>query len=279
MVRLITMSVRINLMQLSLVVLPFFAVAQPKQLITSARSGDSVQQSGNNRTTTIQRTPTADQSLGVTGSNATDNTAGGSSNTLPLFGERPKTAAQIDEEIHFLNDCDRNFNSRSEASEFFAARGWDYVADGQLDTATYRFNLSWLLNDRNADAYWGLGVVCYQKNNLPDAIRLLKKGLAVADTNVVLMGDLAALQIKNYQARKEAIDLTEAETLLLKTVSINPNSADSYQKLAVVNLLKANYEKSWEYFHQARVLDLSVLDLNFLNELLTKQPDPKGVFK
>lgn len=273
------MSVRINLLQLSLVVLPFLATAQPKQLITSARSGDSVRQSNNSRHTTGQRTPTAGKTSIAIGIAATNAVAGRSLNTLPLFGERPKTAAQIDEEIHFLNDCDRNFGSRPEASEFFAARGWDYITDGQLDTAMHRFNLSWLLNDRNVDAYWGLGVVSYQKNDLPGAIRLLKKGLAIADTNVVLMADLATLQIKNYQEKQDPADLTEAETLLLKTVSISPNSAASYQKLAVVNLLKSSYEKSWTYFHQARTLDLSVLDLSFLNELLAKLPDPKGVFK
>ena len=273
------MSVRMNLMQLSLVVLPVLAMAQPKQLITSARSGDSVRQVSNNRSALPQSTPMVEPAASATATDVTDNATGESLNTIPLFGERPKTAAQIDQEIHFLNDCDRNFPSRSEASDFFASRGWDYVADGQLDTAAHRFNLSWLLNERNPDAYWGLGVVSYQKNNLPGAIKLLKKGLAIADTNVVLMADLATLQIKNYQHKKDVADLTEAETLLLKTVLISPSSAASYQKLAVVNFLKADYEKSWAYFHQARTLDLSVLDLSFLNELLAKLPDPKGVFK
>ncbi|WP_080238135.1 tetratricopeptide repeat protein [Spirosoma rigui] len=269
------MSVRINLMQWSLVVFPLFAVAQPRQLITSARSGDSVRQASSVRPTEQNKSTNE-----ATPADATDtDAAGGSVNILPLFGERPKTAAQIDEEIHFLNDCDRNFSNRSEASAFFADRGWDYVADGQLDTATHRFNLSWLLNDHNADAYWGLGVVSYQKNNIPEAIRLLKKGLNVADTNVVLMDDLAALQIKNFQQKKDPIDLNESESLLLKIIALNPKSATSYQKLSVVNYLKADYEKSWEYFHQARGLDLTVLDLGFLNELLAKQPDPKGVFK
>lgn len=263
-------------MHLSLVVFPLFAVAQPRQLITSARSGDSVRQASSDKRTTEERK----QASKETSTNETNtDVVGGSVNLLPLFGERPKTAAQIDEEIHFLNDCDRNFASRPEASDFFAARGWDYVADGQLDTATHRFNLSWLLNNRNPDAYWGLGVVSYQKNDIPGAIRLLKKGLIVADTNVVLMDDLAALQIKNYQQKKDPTDLAESERLLLKIVALNPASASSYQKLSVVNYLKADYEKSWDYFHQARTLDLSILDLEFLNELLAKQPDPKGVFK
>ncbi|QIP17579.1 hypothetical protein G8759_35520 [Spirosoma aureum] len=267
------MNVRMNLVQWSLVMVPFISLAQPKQLITSARP---------NTARTVSSTATVTERQQSKAEITTDNAASeatGDVNTLPLFGERAKTAVQIDQEIHFLNDCDRNFASRSEASDFFAARGWDYITSGQLDTAAHRFNLSWLLNDRNADAYWGLGVVCYQKENLTDAIRMLKKGLAVEDTNTVLMTDLATVQIKQFQEKAEQDVLMEAEQNLQKSLAIGPANAVSFQKLSLVNFLKADYEKAWEYFHQARSLDLSVLDLNFLNELLTKRPDPKGVFK
>ena len=268
------MSVRINLIQWTLVVLPIWAAAQPKQLIISARSGDSVRQT---RTT---QTPagTVAQPVEPTPADATE-TLSGPVNILPLFGERPKSVAQIDEEIHFLNDCDRNFTTRTEASDFFAARGWDYIADGQLDTAAYRFNLSWLLNPKNTDVFWGLGVVSYQKNQLPTAIRMLKKGLAVADSNTVLMTDLATVEIKYYQEKASSDLLNEAEGYLQRAVSINATSAPALQKLSVVYFLKADYPKAWDYFHQARNLDLAVLDIGYLNELLAKQPDPKGVFK
>jgi tetratricopeptide (TPR) repeat protein len=262
-------------MQWTLVVLPFLSAAQPKQLITSARSGDSVRSSRtvrNNAETSLQVTESASVAA------ATD-AAAGSINVLPLFGERPKTTDQIDQEIHFLNDCDKNFASRSEASDFFAARGWDYVANGQLDTAAHRFNLSWLLNDRNADAYWGLGVVSYQKNQLPTAIRMLRKGVDVADSNAVLMTDLATLEIKYYQEKQNADDLAEAQHHLHRAVAINPSNAMAFQKLSLLYFLKADYGKAWEYFHQARSIDLSVLDLSYLNDLLAKQPDPKNIFK
>ena len=262
-----------NLIQWMLVALPFLSAAQSKQFTTSARSGDSVRQSRATTTTETIVQPTEASSSDKA------NVASGSVNTLPLFGERPKTAAQINEEIHFLNDCDRNFASRSEASDFFAARGWDYVTGGQLDTAAYRFNLSWLLNDHNADAYWGLGVVCYQKNQLPDAVRMLKKGLAVADSNTVLMTDLATVEIKQYQSITNTDVLADAERHLQRAARINPANAAAYQKLSMVYYLKGDYAKAWDYFHQARNLDLSTLDIGYLNELLAKQPDPKGVFK
>ncbi|SOD96077.1 tetratricopeptide repeat protein [Spirosoma fluviale] len=269
------MNVRMNLIQWTLVALPFLSAAQPKQLIISARSGDSIRrnQPAEKSLETIAHQPTESVSTDAT------ETAGVSATILPLFGERPKTAEQIDAEIHFLNDCDRNFASRPEASDFFAARGWDYVSSGQLDTAAHRFNLSWLLNDHNADAYWGLGVVCYQKNQLPNAIRMLKKGLAVADSNVALITDLATVEIKHYQEKPTPDLLTEAEEFLTHAVSLSPDNAGAIQKLSVVYFLKADYPKAWDYFHQARNLDLSVLDLSYLNELLAKHPDPKRVFK
>lgn len=252
--------------------LPYLALAQSRPLMTSARPAATRAES---RTATEQPSPTTD--LQPVEPAAPE--AGGPVNTLPLFGERPKTSAQIDAEVHFLNDCDQNFTSRAEASDFFAARGWDYVASGQLDTAAYRFNLSWLLNHRNADAYWGLGVVSYQRNQLPTAIRMLKEGLAVADTNATLMTDLATVQLKHYQAKGQPDDLREAETVLLRAVAINPKAADTYQKLSLVHYLREDYDKAWAYFHQARTLDLSVLDLSYLNDLLTKSPDPQGMFK
>lgn len=198
---------------------------------------------------------------------------------LPLFGEQAKSVEQIDREIRFLNDCDQNFASRSEASQFFAARGWDYISESQLDTAAYRFNLAWLLNDKNVDAYWGLGVVCYQQNKLPDAIRLLKRGLAVADTNVVLMTDLATVQIKSYQLTQDVADLNEAESFLQRALVLTPANAPALMKLSLVNFARADYLKAWDYFHRARVLDLSSLDLQYLNELMAKKVDPQGVFK
>ena len=266
------MSVRIKLIQCTLVVLPLFSAAQTKQFIMSARTGDSIRQVRPTRNSS----DTVVQPLEMTSADATG--ASVDVNTLPLFGERPKTAAQIDEEIHFLNDCDRSFPSRAEASVFFTERGWDYVDHGQLDTAAYRFNLAWLLNSKNADAYWGLGVVSYQKNQFADAIRMLRKGSALDNNNTVLLTDLATVEIKEYQRKPNDELLTEAEDHLQRVITINPNAL-SLQKMSMVFYLKADYNKAWSYFHQASTLDVSSLDLTYLSELLAKQPDPKGVFK
>lgn len=245
---------------------PFWAAAQPKTqvVMTSARSVD---------TAISKPVVTAAEPV----STATE--AAGNVNILPLFGEQAKTPEQIDADIRFLNDCDQNFASRAEASQFFSARGWDYVSEGQLDTAAYRFNLAYLLSDKNADAFWGLGVVCYQKNQFRDAVRMLKRGLAVADTNATLMTDLATVQIKHYAETKDEDELNEAETLLQHAVSISPSNANAYMKLSLVHYTRADYAKAWEHFHRARLFDMSVIDFTYLNELISKMPDPQKVFR
>jgi hypothetical protein len=50
-------------------------------------------------------------------------------------------------------------------------------------------------------------------------------------------------------------------------------------KRSQVAFYQGNYEKSWEYFHTCRSLDILQMDLNFGSQLAEKMPDPKGIFK
>ena len=198
---------------------------------------------------------------------------------LPLFGEMGKTSAQIDEEIRFLSDCDKMFASRDEASNFFAARGWEYLQEGQLDTATYRFNLAYLLNDKNIDAYWGLGVVCYQKDNLVDAERMLRRGVDLSPDNVALLVDLSTVELKQYAIVNEAEDLNEADRVLQHAVVLDSTYAQTHYNLALIEYYRGNFEKSWEYLHNGRKLNFSLINLQFVDLLREKLADPQGFFK
>ena len=198
---------------------------------------------------------------------------------LPLFGERSKSPAQIEDEIRFLNDCDQNFTSRQEASQFFAARGWEYIAEAQLDTAAYRFNLANLLDDKNADAFWGLGVVSYQRNQLGMAIRMLQQGASLADTNAVLLTDLATVELEQYQAKQDTASMVDAREHLAKAIFLRPDHATAYMKLSLASYLEAKYTDAWAYLHKAYNTNITSVDLDYVHELLLKQPDPVGLFK
>ena len=198
---------------------------------------------------------------------------------LPLFGELRKSSDQIKEEISFLNDCDANFGSRKEASQFFAARGWEYLQESQLDTASYRFNLAYLLNEKNVDAYWGLGVVCFQREDFNNAFRMLKKGVEIEPQNVPLMVDLSSISIKLYEESADSLKLEEVQRLLEQAAALDPSYAQTFFNLSVAEYYRGNYNEAWENLHKGRVLNFSLVNLQFVEQLSEKAPDPKGFFK
>lgn len=198
---------------------------------------------------------------------------------LPLFGEISKTSEQIDAEIHFLSECDKSFSSRTEASSFFSARAWEYLQEGSLDTACYRFNLANLLNDKNVEPYWGLGVVSYQRENWVDAKRMLSKGIDIQGDNVALLVDLSTVDLKLYAITNRQEELDEATTLLTRATGLDSTYALGQYNLALLFYNKNELDKSWEHLHKGRSLDFSQLNIEFVQLLKAKMPDPQGFFK
>jgi len=198
---------------------------------------------------------------------------------VPLFGEESKSSEQIDEEIRFLSDCDKSFSSRPEASSFFSARAWEYLQEGSLDTACYRFNLAHLLNDKNVEAYWGLGVVCYQRENWVEAKRMLSRGVSLQSNNVPLLVDLSTVDLKLYAMNKGQEELDEAFKLLEDAVALDSTYALGQYNLALVHYNRNEPEKSWEHLHKGRNLDFNQINFEFVELLKAKLPDPQEFFK
>lgn len=198
---------------------------------------------------------------------------------LPIFGGFDKTETQkaVDEE--FLKACDLNFKTRSEASEFFTARAWDYLEEGEKDTATYRFNLAFLLDDENAEVFWGLGVIAYQNEKYEQAINLMNRGLEIDDDdNVTLIVDLSTVYIKCFTVDAEKEDLKKAFDLLNKAIKKQPECANAFMQLSLAHLLNNQFEEAWGNFHQGYDLDPNNASIDILEALLAKKEDPKGVF-
>lgn len=199
---------------------------------------------------------------------------------LPLFGEFEKTDAQKAVDAEFLKACDLNFKTRSEASDFFAARAWEYLGEGERDTATYRFNLAYLLDDENSDAYWGLGVIAYQNEKYAQAIDLMNRGLEIEDDdNVTLIVDLSTVYIKCFTVDAEKEDLKKAFELLTKALTKQPESANALMQLSLAKLLNEEIDEAWERFHQGYELDPDNASIEILEGLLAKKEDPRGIFK
>jgi len=196
-----------------------------------------------------------------------------------LYGSKPLSKVDQKELNEFVASCDASFGSRAEAVTFFAERAWEYVASARLDTATYRFNLISALDANSVDAFWGLGVISYQRGDNDLAIRLLNKGLEIDSTVTMMRVDYAIVKLDCYQKGIDCGTLDEVETELVHALQQDPKNAGAWMKRCQVAYYKENYELAWTYFHEARVADILQLDLNFGALLEAKMPDPKGIFK
>lgn len=198
----------------------------------------------------------------------------------PLFGG--VTAAQATELLGAkrLNDVAGSFASRAEASAFFARKGFEYLAEGKPDTATYRFNLAWLLNPQNPDPYHGLGIIASRQPSAADeALALLNQALVLAPANAVVLTDLGASYLNRYAQTKKKKDLTTADGYLQRALTSAPDNAAAWQATARVRYYQERYPAAWEAVRKGQALSLGSIDFNFITELLAKQPDPQGMFK
>ena len=197
----------------------------------------------------------------------------------PLFGGL--TAAQATQVIGAaqLKAIAASFTSPAEASAFFATKGFEYLSENQADTAAYRFNLAWLLDPKNADAYRGLGIVASAQPTPDAAIGLLSTGLALAPTNSLLLSDLGTSHLIRYGQTKKKKDLATGFDLLLRATTLAPNNATAWQELARAFFYQEKYAEAWGAVHKGQAISPSSLDFNLISDLLVKLPDPQGTFK
>ncbi|MCA8833202.1 tetratricopeptide repeat protein [Hymenobacter pini] len=196
----------------------------------------------------------------------------------PQFGGL--TPAQAEQALGpaFISKLAGSFASRAEASRFFSAKGYEYLAENQPDTAVYRFNLAWVLDPANAEAYHGLGIV--SSNAAPEqSISLLNQGLALAPTNSYLLSDLGASYLIRYQQTKKKKDLTTAAEFLQKATTQDSTNATGWQQLARAYYYQEQYPQAWEAIHKGQNINFGSMDFDLVSELKEKLPDPQGTIK
>lgn len=197
----------------------------------------------------------------------------------PLFGGL--TPAQAEQLLGspFLTNVAGSFASRAEASQFFSTKGYEYLAESQPDTAAYRFNLAWVLDPANPDAYRGLGIVVSQGTAPEQAIELLARGLTLAPTNTLLLSDLGTSYLIRYGQSKKKKDLTTGIELLEKATAQDATNAVAWQQLGRGYYYQEKYDQAWAAVHKGQGASLSSVDFDLISDLLAHQPDPQGKFK
>lgn len=197
----------------------------------------------------------------------------------PLFGGlTPAQATQVIGENQ-LKAIAASFASPAEASTFFATKGFEYLSENQPDTATYRFNLAWLLDPKNADAYRGLGIVASAQPTPDAAIALLSTGLGLAPTSSLMLSDLGSSYLTRYSQTKKKKDLATGFDLLQRATAADATNAVAWQQLARGFFYQEKYADAWAAVHKGQALSTNSLDFGLISDLLSKLPDPQGTFR
>ena len=197
----------------------------------------------------------------------------------PLFGGLSAADATTLMGAEKLDAIASSFASRAEASTFFVNKGYEYLVENQPDTATYRFNLAWLLNPQSAEAYRGLGVIASTQPTPDASIDLLEQALKLAPANGAVLNDLGSSYINRYNLTQKKKDLKTGTQLLESGLAIDTTNADAWQQLARAYYQQKKYAESWDALHKGQALRLTSLDFGLINSLLTQMPDPQGTFK
>ncbi|MHA6249185.1 tetratricopeptide repeat protein [Pontibacter sp. CAU 1760] len=199
---------------------------------------------------------------------------------LPMFGGLPKSDEQQRKDEKFLTSCDKSFASRQEASKFFVTRAWEYLNEGQVDTAMYRFNLAWLLNPDNKDTHWAFGLVTSAQGDDEKAIEFYEKALTLDARNSMLLSDMATSYLNLYSnGKKKKKHLKKARHYLEESITADAANSFALFNLSKVKFFEKKYSEAWDYLHQSRAINLTHIDYEYLALLTDKMPDPQGFFR
>ncbi|WP_092739714.1 tetratricopeptide repeat protein [Hymenobacter psychrophilus] len=223
--------------------------------------------------------------LAQRGGKAAKNAAGAtreavlSSRSQPLFGGLSAVQAEQALGPATVAGLAGSFASRAEASQFFSNKGYEYLVESQRDTAAYRFNLAWVLDPNNSEAYHGLAIVASSNPSPEQSIQLLEKGLVLDPTSSPLLSDLGSSYLIRYEQGKKKKDLKTGTELLQKATTQDPANAAAWQQLGRAYYYQEQYAQAWEAVHKGQGTSISSVDFGLISDLLTHLPDPKGTYK
>jgi len=171
--------------------------------------------------------------------------------TLPMYGGKHKPTVP----------------ENKEASRTAAELGWEFYRKGDLDTAMKRFNQAWMFNRRNAEAYWGFGLIMARRadetrpeHHLKESIRLLETAVARARKNARVLTDLALshIHLGRYYARqsnpKSKKQFAKAASVLKKAERLDPKYPLLHFNRSLLEFYQGNYAQAKTHLDRAKAL-------------------------
>lgn len=194
-------------------------------------------------------------------------------NEIPLYGEAKKTKEELALDEKFINEVSRIAGDRKKAAAEFTKKGWDAIAKGNQTDAIKRFNQAHLLDSKEYQVYWGLGIASGMNGKPEEAIKLFEKGYQLNQKDSRFVSDFgfayvnSALALDKLNKEKAFQKLDAAQAKYHESLKIDPKQSLSYSRLAVLDYYRGDFKTAWKNINLSKQNGGEGLDQRFLSDL------------
>lgn len=197
-------------------------------------------------------------------------------NLLPKFGSIAKSDAQKAADAKFLASIDDFYKGdRKKAAAEVAARGWQFLRQGNTSDAMRRFNQAWLIDSTNANALWGMAAVSGSKGDFTQSLKLFSEAERFVGSDIDFAVDQAkTIGLAGAQANDKAL-LQDAFARFARLYDRAPQHTLNLQNWAVTYFYIGNYPDAWKKLKLAEATPRKAdIDPRFVTALQEKMPRP-----
>ena len=166
-------------------------------------------------------------------------------NERPMYGNIQKTPAMLEADRAFIDAVLETGMTQEQGAVAGVKRGWEALNGGDVRTAIRRFNQAWLLDPEGYGAYWGFGVVLFERD------RVCAEAFGMFDRAVALGGDNPSLLVDYGRICEQCGEADKAIPLLERGLSIDPGIRDGYIGLMFAYGRKGDFEQAWRWSERA----------------------------
>jgi tetratricopeptide (TPR) repeat protein len=152
-------------------------------------------------------------------------------NILPMYGKEKKCQEQIDIDQDFLNECDKIFKNRQQASRVYTKKAWGYFYKNDFDAAMKRFNQSWLLDSLNEETYWGFGNILGMQMKPEESLIYFDKSIRINPNNSNVWLGLGISHGQIFSKTENQDQLDKAIEYLKKSIQLDSKNVLAYGQL------------------------------------------------
>jgi len=196
----------------------------------------------------------------------------------PEYGNVEKTESQKTDDENFKKDIVEYYKGDTNiASKKMSDLGFTYLYEkGDFVTAMRRFNQAYMLNSKNADAYYGFGTIFFNLGAMGKAREQYDKGLEFDPKHSKILTDYGTTYLGDYYESLENGKgnsnefLTKANEYLEKSFEFDKKDSNTIYKLSIVKMYLGDCKQAKELLKKAKKMDNLNITESYEKELNEK---------